>query len=362
MIRSPSKRQDKRISISTGLSSVNRLGRSLLISSVSTLSSHHQYHQHLPLPLVPRDVIMMYRGLHPAFLSAFSPRTSLFHTPRIPAVSTRPSSLRHVTMQAASAPASTTMTNADIKRMNPTPNFNQIVIHNDTVYLSGQIATAAACPDRSAAGQTKFILNNIDSLLEQAGTNKSRVLTASIWVTDVADLGVVNETWAGWIDPENKPARACVQSGLITPDLLVEVQVTAALPPKPSVRIATPLAAAAVGPYAQAVVTRNDMLYISGCIGLTVDTGVLCGETVEEQTHQALSNLEAIMNEAGAKAKDIVKTTVLLADMNDFGMVNGIYEAFFKDGDVPARACFAAKQLPKGALVEIEAIAMLPVA
>lgn len=241
----------------------------------------------------------------------------------------------------------------DIIRMEPGPIFNQIVVHNGIVYLSGQVARGT---DGSVAGQTRAILQKIDTLLEKAGTDKSRILSATIWMTDVSHVKEMNQEWDAWVDKNNMPVRACVQSALVADEITVEIQVTAALP-SPERVVETPHAASAVGPYNQAIVAKDGTVYVSGCIGLMPGSGEMAGATIEEQTRQALANLKAIVTAAGAGVNDIVKTTILLDDIGDFAAVNKIYEAFFEGGRVPSRSCFAAKQLPKGALVEIEAIA-----
>lgn len=106
------------------------------------------------------------------------------------------------------------------------PRMSQIVVHNGIVYLSGQVDEVEA----DVAGQTKSILNQIDKLLEQAGTDKSRLLTAKIWLKDInKDFRTMNEVWKAWVDPDNKPVRATVEANLALPEILVEVQVTAAL-------------------------------------------------------------------------------------------------------------------------------------
>ena len=119
--------------------------------------------------------------------------------------------------------------------------------------------------------------------------------------------------------------------------------------------IATPQAPAAVGPYSQAIMA-GDTLYISGQLGIVPATGLI-PETVGQQARQSLDNICAILKEAGLSCNDVVKTTVLLADINDFGAVNAIYAEYFT-GDKPARACFQVAALPKAAKVEIEAIAV----
>ena len=119
--------------------------------------------------------------------------------------------------------------------------------------------------------------------------------------------------------------------------------------------IHTPNAPAAIGPYSQAVQSGN-MLFVSGQIPIDPATGAFAGEDITAQTHQSLTNVKNILEAAGYALTDVVKTTVLLDDMANFAAVNAVYSEFFVD-NCPARACFAAKALPKGALVEIEAIA-----
>lgn len=114
-------------------------------------------------------------------------------------------------------------------------------------------------------------------------------------------------------------------------------------------------APAAVGPYVHAVKAGNT-LYTSGQLGLIPETGVL-PEGVEAQAKQAMENLKAVVEAAGMTMSDIVKTTVFLADINDFAAVNAIYASYFT-GDAPARSCVQVAQLPKAGLVEVEAIAV----
>ena len=119
--------------------------------------------------------------------------------------------------------------------------------------------------------------------------------------------------------------------------------------------IHTPNAPAAIGPYSQAVQTGN-MLFVSGQIPIDPATGVFAGEDITNQTHQSLTNIKNILAAAGYTMNDVVKTTVLLADIADFAAMNAVYAEYFTENK-PARAAFAVKDLPRGALVEIEAIA-----
>ena len=119
--------------------------------------------------------------------------------------------------------------------------------------------------------------------------------------------------------------------------------------------VSTPNAPAALGPYSQAVDTGSTV-YCSGQLGLDPATGNLA-EGVQAQTHQALKNLQAVLNAAGLSLDNVVKTTVFVQDLADFGTVNEIYGTYFHGG-FPARSCVQIAALPKNALVEIECIAV----
>ncbi len=120
--------------------------------------------------------------------------------------------------------------------------------------------------------------------------------------------------------------------------------------------ISTKKAPAAIGPYVQAVRAGN-MLYTSGQLGIDPTTGEL-GQGVEGQTRLSMQNLGAILKKAGADYGNIVKTTIFLQDMGDFALVNEIYASYFQ-GEAPARSTVQVAGLPKGGLVEIEAVAVL---
>ena len=119
--------------------------------------------------------------------------------------------------------------------------------------------------------------------------------------------------------------------------------------------IATNNAPAAIGPYSQAI-EANGFVYASGQLPIDPATGAFPEGGIKEQTRQSLLNAQAILREAGLDLCNVVKTTVLLADIADFGAMNEVYSEFFSQ-PYPARSAFAVKALPKGALVEIECIA-----
>ena len=119
--------------------------------------------------------------------------------------------------------------------------------------------------------------------------------------------------------------------------------------------ISTTKAPAAIGPYSQAIQIGN-LVYTSGQIPIDPATGNFVEGGIKEQTRQSLTNVKAILEEAGLSMADVVKTTVFMADMNDFADMNSVYAEFFAE-PYPARSAVAVKTLPKGALVEIEVVA-----
>ncbi len=116
------------------------------------------------------------------------------------------------------------------------------------------------------------------------------------------------------------------------------------------------LAPKAIGPYSQAIAT-DDLVFVSGQLGIDASTGEFKGADIHSQTTQSMENIKAILKEAGLGMDSVVKTTILLKSLDDFSVVNGIYGSYFKE-PYPARATFQVAKLPKDALVEIEAIAI----
>jgi 2-iminobutanoate/2-iminopropanoate deaminase len=118
--------------------------------------------------------------------------------------------------------------------------------------------------------------------------------------------------------------------------------------------VQTSAAPAAIGPYSQALISGN-LVFTSGQIPLSVGTGEVVGSSAAEQTEQVIKNLSAVLEAAGSSLAKVVKTTCFLADMNDFAAFNEVFGKYFTGK--PARSTVAVKQLPKNALVEIEAVA-----
>ena len=114
---------------------------------------------------------------------------------------------------------------ADIKRIECGTRMSEAVIHNGVVYLAGQVGN----PGDSVADQTREVLAQVDRLLAEAGTDKTRILKAQIWMADIADFAEMNAVWDAWVPQGHCPARATGEAKLATPDYKVEVIVTAAL-------------------------------------------------------------------------------------------------------------------------------------
>ncbi len=123
--------------------------------------------------------------------------------------------------------------------------------------------------------------------------------------------------------------------------------------------IRTDLAPAPVGPYNQAI-AANGLVFVAGQIPLDPSSGEIVGEAdVAQQTQQVIANIKAVLEASGSKLQDVVKTTVFLADLNDFAAMNAVYAQYFEEAIAPARACVQVSRLPKDVLVEIDCIAVI---
>lgn len=113
-----------------------------------------------------------------------------------------------------------------IQRIDVGSRMSKAVVHGNTVYLAGIVANDPK--GKSVTDQTRDIVAQIDGYLKQAGTDKSKLLSANIWITDMANFAEMNAVWDAWVSPGNTPARATVEAGLATPDYKVEIMVVAA--------------------------------------------------------------------------------------------------------------------------------------
>ena len=121
-------------------------------------------------------------------------------------------------------------------------------------------------------------------------------------------------------------------------------------------KISTDKAPAAIGPYSQGIVLGN-IFFASGQIPIDPATGEIHGTTIEEQAEQVMKNMKNLLEAAGTSMENVVKTTVFIQSMDDFATINGIYSKYFEK-DCPARSCVEVAKLPKGVLLEMEAIAV----
>ena len=112
-----------------------------------------------------------------------------------------------------------------ITRKHTNQRMSQLVIHGDTVYLAGQVAKDSSA---NITIQTQQVLEKVDTLLAEAGSDKSKILSAQIWLANIGHFAQMNEVWDAWVPEGNAPARACIEARLASPDLLVEVGIVAA--------------------------------------------------------------------------------------------------------------------------------------
>jgi enamine deaminase RidA (YjgF/YER057c/UK114 family) len=115
------------------------------------------------------------------------------------------------------------MSMTTVKRLESGPRLSHIVVHKDIVYLSGIVS-----PGKTVRQQTRNVLEGVDTWLQMAGTDKSKILSATIWMTDLSKFDEMNSVWDKWVSPGNAPARVCVEAKLALPGFFVEIQVTAA--------------------------------------------------------------------------------------------------------------------------------------
>ncbi len=113
-----------------------------------------------------------------------------------------------------------------ITRNHTNSRMSQLVVHGDTIYLAGQVASDSSA---NIATQSRQVLDKIDNLLAEAGSDKSRILSAQIWLANIGHYAAMNEVWDEWLPAGNAPARACIEARLASPDLLVEIGIIAAV-------------------------------------------------------------------------------------------------------------------------------------
>lgn len=232
------------------------------------------------------------------------------------------------------------------------------------VFVSGLIGNTSEDPLGVVPGgveeQTRQTLRNMAHILQEAGCSLANVVRATVLLTDIADFVRVNNVYREFF-PDTFPARAAYQVvALPNPKALVEIEAVAVVAGEADKRIIIQTAEAPVSsaPLSQAVQV-GDLVFLSGQVGTRPEhpTQLVAGG-LETEARQVFANLGHILKAANCSFADVVKTNLLLADIADFDRVNAIYRENFKS-DLPARAAYQAAALPLGALVEIEAVAVV---
>ncbi|WP_422394149.1 Rid family detoxifying hydrolase [Nostoc flagelliforme] len=201
--------------------------------------------------------------------------------------------------------------------------------------------------ERACLSDTNLIMANLDG----ANLKKANLIGANIYGATFKDADLT-----GAIMPDGevyKPIASEVEIGKQETSLEKVISMTRKV-------INTDNAPAPVGPYNQAIAASGQFIFVAGQIAIDPRLGdVVYTDDVKKQTEQVLANLEAILTASGATFQDVVKTTVFLADMNDFAAMNAVYAKYFPEDTAPARACVQVSRLPKDVLVEIDAIAVV---
>jgi reactive intermediate/imine deaminase len=228
------------------------------------------------------------------------------------------------------------------------------------VYLAGQIPLDPASGqlvEGDIVAQTDRVMQNLKAVLEACGATFSDVVKTTIFLVDLGDFGKVNETY-GKFFTQAPPARATVQVAALPRGSRVEIEAVAVAGGAGTGRVVQSAAAPkAIGPYSQAIdVGGARLLYLSGQIPLDPASGQMVEGDVVAQTERVMENLKAVLVAGGATFDDVVKTTIFLVDLGDFGKVNETYGKRFGTAP-PARATVQVKALPRGSRVEIEAVA-----
>jgi len=234
------------------------------------------------------------------------------------------------------------------------------------LFLSGQIGVDPV-KDRLIKGdagkQTERAMENLKAVLEASGASFDDVVKTTIFLTDLADFGKVNEVYGRYFH-ETPPARATVQVAALSRGALVAIEGVAIkrggdIGPGGAVAVSSKGAPKAIGPYSQGVeVGAGSLLFVSGQIPVDPATGELVQGDIGAQTERVMENLKAILSSAGASFDDVVKTNVYVIDLvNDGTKMNETYGRYFQKSH-PARATVQMAALPKGARIEIECVAV----
>ncbi|WP_103126408.1 Rid family detoxifying hydrolase, partial [Nostoc cycadae] len=216
----------------------------------------------------------------------------------------------------------------------------------------GQINLKKACLQKANLERACLVNAN----LTRANFNGANLRKADLTGANIYGATFIDADLTGAIMPDGeiyKPIASEVEVGKQVVSLEKVISMTRQV-------INTDQAPAPVGPYNQAIAASGQMIFVAGQIAIDPRLGdVVYTDDVKKQTEQVLANLEAILKAAGATFANVVKTTVFLADMNDFAAVNAVYAKYFPEDTAPARACVQVSRLPKDVMVEIDCIAVI---
>ncbi len=231
------------------------------------------------------------------------------------------------------------------------------------VYLSGQLALDPASGNMVAgdvAAQTDRVMQNLKSVLAAAGASFDDVVKTTIYLVDLGDFKVVNETYGKYFT-QAPPARATVQMAALPRGGRVEIEAVAAVGAPGTAAgksaVDSPQAPKALGPYSPGVAAGTGrLLFVSGQLPLDPASGEMAPGDIAAATDRDMLNLKAVLEAGGAGFPQVLKTTIYLADLADFKTVNETYGKYFPQAP-PARATVQVKALPRAARVEIECVA-----
>jgi enamine deaminase RidA (YjgF/YER057c/UK114 family) len=237
----------------------------------------------------------------------------------------------------------------DIQRIDPGPRMSEASVYGDRIYCSGMIPEDT---NLDVTGQVKQALAEIDSLLARGGSDKTKILAATIWLADIGDFAAMNAVWDAWVVPGRTPARATVEAKMNDPKMKVEIMVVAAIQSAKVGAVLTEEKTMSVkrinaGPRMSSAVVHGGTVYLAG---LTADDAKA---DVKGQTKQILDKIDHFLKEAGTDKSKILSANIWLTDIGTWGQMNEVWDAWVAPGNAPARATVEAKLANPALKVEI---------
>jgi enamine deaminase RidA (YjgF/YER057c/UK114 family) len=237
----------------------------------------------------------------------------------------------------------------DITRIDPGPRMSEATVYGGRIHCSGMIPEDTGL---DITGQVKQALAEIDALIARGGSDKGNILTATIWLADIADFTAMNAVWDAWIEPGRKPARATVEARLNVPKMKVEIMVVAAVQ---SAKVSAALKEEKTmsvkrinaGARMSSAVVHGNTVYLAG---ITADDAKA---DVKGQTKQILDKIDKFLAEAGTDKSKVLSANIWLTDIGTWSQMNEVWDAWVSPGNTPARATVEAKLANPALKVEI---------